>query len=170
MKSVKTLMALAALGLAFASGPALAAEKIGVVDMRAILSSSPQAKSVGEKLKSEFKAREDKIIAMEKGLREKSEKLQRNAAVMSEAEKTKLEKEVVASQRELQRLQNDFREDAGLRQQEETRKLVEKINKVIQDVAKKEQFDLIVHSEAAPYAAKQVDITDKVIKAISANG
>lgn len=142
--------------------------RIGVIDMRTIMSSSPQAKAVGEKLKAEFKTREDQMIAAEKSLKEKSEKLQRNSAVMSEAEKSKLEKEVVMAQRDIQRMQAEYREDATLRQQEEMKKLIDKINVVVQDVAKKEKFDLIIHAEAAPYSTSQINITDKVVKAISA--
>lgn len=142
-------------------------QKIGVVDMRKVVTSSKQAKDMMDKLKAEFKSREDKIVATDKSLKEKSEKLQRNGAVMGQAEKDKLEKEVITAQRELQRLQGEFREDAAIRQQEETKKLVDRINVVIQDIAKKEKYDLIIHSEAAPFAANQLDITDKVIKAIS---
>lgn len=160
----------AVLGLMAATAVSAADTKIGTVDMRAILSASPQAKAVAEKLKNEFKGREDKIVAVEKGLKEKAEKLQRNSAVMSEAEKGKLEKDIVIAQRELQRLQNEFREDANMRQQEETKKLLDRINVVIQDVAKKDNYDLIIHIDAAPFASKSVDITDKVMKAISANG
>lgn len=150
------------------STPVMAQEaRIGVIDMRTIISSSPQAKAVSEKLKNEFKAREEKIIAADKALKDKSEKLQRNSAVMSEAEKAKLEKDVMAGQRDLQRLQAEFREDAAMRQQEEMKKLIEKINTVVQEVAKKEKYDLIIHSEAAPYSSKQIDITDKVVKSIT---
>lgn len=172
MKRLKKILIATTAALGFMmSAPASAAEtKIGTVDMRAILAASPQAKNVAEKLKNEFKAREEKIVAVEKGLKEKAEKLQRNGAVMSEAEKTKLEKDIVTAQRDLQRLQNEFREDANMRQQEETKKLLDKINTVIQEVAKKDNYDLIIHIDAAPFASKQVDITDKVMKAISANG
>lgn len=170
MKSIKQTIKLsaAALGLMVLSAPALAAEtKIGTVDMRAVLAAAPQAKAVQQKLQNEFKSREDKIVALEKSVKEKSEKMQRNAAVMSEAEKNKLEKEIMTSQRELQRLQNDFREDANMRQQEEMKQLIDNINDVIKDVAQKEKYDLILHVDAAPFSSKQVDVTDKVIKAVS---
>ncbi|MGE3318850.1 MAG: OmpH family outer membrane protein [Candidatus Berkiella sp.] len=156
-----------ALGLAAGFAPALQADeaKIGVIDMRAVVSNSPQAKAAMEKLKKEFKAREEKIMAQEKSLKEKTEKLQRNSAVMSEAEKSKLEKEVMAGQREMQRLQAEFREDAAMRQQEEMKKVIDKVTAAIDDIAKKEKYDLVFVREAAPYASKQMDITDKVIKA-----
>jgi outer membrane protein len=141
--------------------------KIGVIDMRTIVNSAPQAKDAMEKLKKEFKTREEKIITAEKALKEKAEKLQRNSAVMSEAEKSKLEKDVVAGQRELQHMQSEFREDAAMRQQEEMKKIMDRINVVVDDLAKKEKYDLIIHKDVVPYAAKTVDVTDKVVKAIS---
>lgn len=152
------------------SSAAMAQElKIGVIDMRTIVSTAPQAKDAMEKLKKEFKVREDKIISTEKSLKEKAEKLQRNAAVMSEADKGKLEKEVMAGQRELQRLQTEFREDAGTRQQEEMKKIIEKVNAAVASVAKKENYDLVIQSEVVPFSSSKVNITDQVIKAISAS-
>lgn len=141
--------------------------KIGVIDMRTILTKSPQAQAATEKLKKEFKAREEQLVQADKALKEKTEKLQRNSAVMSDGEKAKLEKELMISQRDLQRMQSEFREDATVRHQEETKKLIEKINAIVADIAKKEKYDLVLHSEAVPYSSKQVDITEKVIKAIS---
>jgi len=157
---------LMALGLACLAPVANAAEtKIGVIDMRTVVANSPQAKTAMEKLKKEFKAREEKIMVQEKSLKEKTEKLQRNSAVMSEAEKSKLENEVRTGQRDLQHLQNEYREDAAMRQQEEMKKVIDKVTAAIDEIAKKDKYDLIFVREAAPYATKEMDITDKVIKA-----
>lgn len=164
MKKLTSL--LLALGLTCLAPIAHAAEaKIGVIDMRTIVSNSPQAKAAMEKLKNEFKAREEKIMAQEKSVKEKAEKLQRNSAVMSETEKSKLEKEVMTGQRELQRLQNEYREDAAMRQQEEMKKVIDRVTAAIDEIAKKDKYDLIFVREAAPYASKQMDITDKVLQA-----
>ena len=141
--------------------------KIGVVDFRTIVSTSPQAKAIGEKLKKEFQSREDEIIKTDKTLKEKDEKLQRNAAIMSEAEKTKLEREVMAAKRELQRLQYEFREDTSLRQREEMQKFMEKIQGVIEVVAKDHKYDLVIQSEVMPYVGQNIDITEIVMKKMS---
>lgn len=143
--------------------------KIGVVDFRTIVATSPQAKEIGDKLKQEFKSREDQILQAEKGLKDKSEKLQRNGAIMSESEKTKLEREVMASQRDLQRLQYEFREDTSLRQREEMQKFMEKIQAVIQVIAKEQKYDLVIQSDVMPYVGKNIDITEHVLKKM-ANG
>ncbi|MGE4349833.1 MAG: OmpH family outer membrane protein [Candidatus Berkiella sp.] len=141
--------------------------KIGVVDMRKIVASSPEAKAAMERLQQEFKPKEEKIVKTEKEMKEKSEKLQRNAAVMSDSEKSKLERELVSSQRELQRMQEEFREDSTARYQEEMQKLIEKVNKVVNDIAEKEKYDIILHQDTKLYASAQVDITNKVVKALS---
>lgn len=169
MKSLnKMLTAVAFVAAAAVPFQALADNlKIGVIDMRVVITTSSQAKDAMDKLKKEFKAREDKIVAAERTLKEKADKLQRNSAVMGDAEKAKLEKEVVSGQRELQHLQAEFREDAALRQQEEMKKIVDKVNAAVQDIAQKDKYDLIIQKEVVPFAAKTVDVTDKVMKAIS---
>ncbi len=167
MKKFSKLLLAAGLAVALPFQVLAADAKIGVIDLRAIIANSPQAKSAMEKLKNEFKAREEKIVALDKTIKEKTEKFQRNSSIMSEAEKSKLEKEVIAGQRELQRLQTEFREDASSRQQEETKKILERINAVVEDVAKKENYDLVIHKEAASYSTKAIDLTDKVMKAVT---
>jgi len=165
---IKTLMLALALS---ASTSVFAADlKVAVIDMRVILSKSPQAQAATQKLQGEFKAREEKIVSLEKALKEKMEKMQRNSAIMSETEKNKFEKDVIASQRELQRLQTEFREDAAARQQEETKKLIDGVNLAVNAIAQKDKYDLIIHREAMSYASTQIDITDKVIAAIAATG
>lgn len=146
---------------------AMAETKIGVVDMRALMANSPQAKASVEKMKKEFKPREDKIVAMDKALKEKTEKVKRDSAVMSEAEKAKAEKELIASKRDLDRLQGEFREDAMARQQEEMKKIYEKITKAVEDLAKKEKYDLILPLEIAAFANPQLNVTDKISKDVN---
>ena len=55
--------------------------------------------------------------------------------------------------------------EARLRQSEELASLQERANKVINEIAEKEKFDLILHE--ATYASPRIDITDKVIKALA---
>lgn len=172
MKKLSAILALCGALTAFQPAMVSAADnlRIAVIDMRAIVANSSQAKAVMDKLKQEFKVREDQIIAADKSLKEKSDKMQRNGAVMSEAEKAKLEKEIMTAQRDLQRMQTEFREDATMRQQEEMKKLVDKINKIVQDMAQKENYDLIVHADASSYFSSKINITDKVVNLLKSAG
>lgn len=172
MKKLSAILALCGALTAFQPAMVSAADnlRVAVIDMRTIVANSSQAKAVMDKLKQEFKVREDQIIAADKSLKEKSDKMQRNGAVMSEAEKAKLEKEIMTAQRDLQRMQTEFREDATMRQQEEMKKLVDKINKIVQDMAQKENYDLIVHADASSYFSSKINITDKVVNLLKSAG
>jgi hypothetical protein len=68
--------------------------------------------------------------------------------------------------RDLQRSQREFREDLNLRRNEELASVQDRANKVIQQIAEAEKFDLIVQ-EPVIYASPRIDITDKVIKALA---
>lgn len=141
--------------------------KIGVIDISQILAGSPKAKAIGEQLKKEFQTREANMISAEKSIKEKETKLDRNKSVMGEVERSKLEKEVYAARRDLARMQNEFREDAAIRQREETEKFFKDIRVIIKDIAKTQKYNLIISSEAAPYSDEKVNITEQVLKQLN---
>jgi outer membrane protein len=66
----------------------------------------------------------------------------------------------------MQRMQREFREDLNLRKNEELASIQERANKVIQQIAEAEKFDLILQDPIV-FASQRIDITDKVIKALA---
>jgi len=146
------------------SSSAWAAEgvKIGVMNMRE-LEKSKKYQALAEKMQKEFAPREKELNALMKSYKDKSDKFQKDSSVLSEAEKGKQERELVATQRELQRLQNEFREDGAARQQEEMQKFMAKVRDVMQQLGKEERYDLIMYNDALTYATPTFDISSKVI-------
>lgn len=160
-----------ALGLAFgltllSSSVTQAADlKMATIDLRQIMLGSSEAKAIEAKLKKEFGPRDQELISKDKSFKETVEKLQRNAAIMSVAERTKLEKEAGMKQKELQRLQAKFQEEGSKRQQEETQKFLDKVKKSVTQIALKEKLEVVFLSDAVPYCNNpQMDITQKVIQ------
>ena len=84
---------------------------------------------------------------------------------LSEAERRNKEREVNDLNREFQRKQREFREDLNLRQNEEMASVLERANRAIKAIAEAEKYDLILQD--AVWANPRLDITDKVIKALS---
>jgi len=84
---------------------------------------------------------------------------------MPETERRNKEAELGRLNRDLQRLQREFREDLNLRKNEELAQVLERANKVIQEIAEKEKYDLIL--QEAVYRSPRIDITEKVLKALS---
>lgn len=139
--------------------------KIATLDLRKIMLTSPDAKAIETRLKKEFGSKDQELIAKDKSFKETVEKLQRNGAIMSVAERTKLEQEAGAKQKELQRLQMKFQEEGGKRQQEETQKFLDKVKKSVTQVAVKKRVDMVLLSDAVPYFNNpQMDITQEVMQ------
>jgi outer membrane protein len=84
---------------------------------------------------------------------------------LSESQRRDKEQELARMNRDLQRMQREFREDLNLRRNEEFASIIERANKVIQQIADAEKFDLIL--QEAVYISPRIDITEKVIKALS---
>jgi outer membrane protein len=156
---VSTLALLAPVGIAQAQ------VKIGFVNVPRLLEEAPQAKVAMQALQDEFAPRQREILAQQKELKTKEEKLQRDGAVMAENERRNAEKELRDLQRELQRKQNEFVEDLNLRRNEELNKLQRSLLSEVQAYAKAQNYDLVV-GEGVLYRAEAIDITAQVLAAL----
>ena len=84
---------------------------------------------------------------------------------MSESDRRTKEGELGRLNRDLQRLQREFREELNLRRNEEFQQIIERANKVVQQIAEAEKFDLIL--QEAVFRSPRIDITEKVLKALT---
>ncbi|MBL8521905.1 MAG: OmpH family outer membrane protein [Betaproteobacteria bacterium] len=139
--------------------------KIGFVNQERILRESAPAKRSQTKLDKEFAARRAELDRLEKQGRELEATLQKESVTLPEAERGAKERQLQQLTRDFQRLQREFREDVNLRRNEELVSLQERANKVINEIAEKEKFDLIL--QEAVFASSRIDITDKVLKALA---
>lgn len=139
--------------------------RIGIVNTERILRDSAPAKAAELKLKQEFVKRDEELQKLAARLKETTEKLERDAAVLAEADRNKRQREAAELDRELQRRQREFREDVNQRKNEELAQVVERSRKVIRQVAEQEKYDLVV--EDAIYFNARIDITDKVLRALN---
>lgn len=166
MKS-KLLKTVAAAALLSMSTLAVQAQelKIGFVSSERILRESNQAKAAGAKLEAEFSKREKDLKDLENKLRSAAEKLEKDAAMLSEAERNRRQRDVAETDRELQRKRREWQEDLNQRRQEELQAVVERANLVIKKIFETEKYDLILQD--AVHVSKKVDITQKVIDALN---
>ncbi|MDS4042329.1 MAG: OmpH family outer membrane protein [Candidatus Competibacter sp.] len=142
--------------------------KIGYVSIAKILNSSPQAEAASKRLEQEFAPRKKGLDEALKSLRKQEEKLAKDGAVMSDSQRRNLENDIRNQARELKRTSDEFREDFNLRRNEELGKFQKQVLDVINNVAKEEGFDLVINDQATLYASSQVDVTDKVLKRLTA--
>ena len=151
--------------LPFAAQAQTSEVRIGIVNTERILRDSAPAKAAELKLKPEFVKRDEELQKLAARLKETTEKLERDAAVLAEADRNKRQREAAELDRELQRRQREFREDVNQRKNEELSQVVERSRKVIRQVAEQEKYDQVV--EDAIYFNARIDITDKVLRALN---
>ncbi|MEO8037764.1 MAG: OmpH family outer membrane protein [Betaproteobacteria bacterium] len=157
------------MGLAIGSANADATDikdfKIGFVSIERILKDSPPAVKANKKLEKEFQARGQEIEKMAKQAKDLQVVLEKESVTMSESDRRNKEAELGRVNRDLQRLQREFREDLNLRRNEEFQQIIERANKVVQQIAEAEKYDLIL--QEAVYRSARIDITEKVLKALT---
>jgi len=140
--------------------------KIGFVNSERVLREANLAKAAQIKLETEFGKREKDLRDLETKLRGAAEKLEKDAPTLSEAERSRRQRDVVEQERDLQRKRREWQEDLTQRKNEELSVVVEKANKVIKQIFDAEKYDLILQ-DAIHFSAR-VDITKKVIDALNA--
>ncbi|MEX2524804.1 MAG: OmpH family outer membrane protein [Gammaproteobacteria bacterium] len=137
--------------------------RIGAVNAVRILEQSPQAERLRAEIEREFSPRDRQLVDDQKKLKEMEDRMERDAAIMSEAERQDLEREIINLRRELKRNQDQFREDLSYRRNEELSRIQKEIVQAIQTVAKQNNYDLVL-SEGVIFASTRIDITDLVIE------
>lgn len=165
MNTMKSLAA--ATVLVAASMVAQAQElKIGYVNSERVLREANPAKAAQAKLESEFGKREKDLADVANRLKASADKLDKDGPTLSEAERTRRQRDLVEQDRDFQRKRREFQEDLNQRKNEELATVVERANKVIKQIFDSEKYDLILQ-DAVHWSAR-VDITKKVIDALNA--
>ena len=174
MKSIRFLAAVAVLAAASTMAHAQSAAqpgaalpyKIGFVNTEKLFREAAPAKRAQAKLEREFAARDAEVQKLTKQVRDLQSSLDKDGATMPENDRRTKERDLANLSRDLQRAQREFREDLNLRRNEELAALQERANKVIQQIAEAEKFDLILQDPVV-YASQRIDITEKVITALA---
>src|SRR6476660_918796 len=159
--------AVVALALVVCATSAAAVEhKLGFVNTERLFREAAPAKRAQAKIEKAFATRDAEIQKLAKQVRDLQAVLDKDGATMAESDRRNKERDLANQSRDLSRMQREFREDLNLRRNEELAGIQERADKVIQQIAADEKFDLILQDPVV-YASQRIDITDKVIKALA---
>ena len=149
------------LGLLLAANVSYADLKIGFVNIPQVLEKAPQAEKAKKRLEQKFSGRDKQLVAQQKEIQTMEEKMTKDSAVMSESEKSNLEKDLLNKKRDAKRSQQEFSEDFNASRNEELGKLQKHIIEAIREIAKDQNFDLLL-TEGVIYANDKIDVTAQV--------
>jgi outer membrane protein len=169
-RSMKLFSALLLVCVSSISMSAQAQElKIGYVNNERVLREAEPAKRAQAKLEAEFGKREKDLNDQNAALRAQAEKLDKDSPTLSEAEKTRRQRELVELDRDLQRKHREFQEDLTQRKNEELSSVSERALRTIKAIGDAEHYDLILQDQLVFYVSPRVDLTKKVIDAMNAS-
>jgi outer membrane protein len=161
VKPFNRLLCLLCLGIAVQPGAFGQQLRIGYVDMKEVLDNAPQVVAGREKLDQEFRPRNDAIEAEELRAQQLEERLQQGD--LTEDARGRLEREIREMRRNIARQREDLRDELSFRRTEEVQRLEDQINQAVQEIARRNGYDLIISSPVV-YADPALDITDLILR------
>jgi outer membrane protein len=167
-RSVIAFMSLAALaGFAPLAAAQALPGKVGVVSIDRLMLEAPQARAAQTTLQSEFATEEREINTLRTSLQAKQDKLNKDAATMSEMQRAAAERELRDGVIDLQAKQEKVEDKFNTRRDEERAKLNRVLLEEVQKYARANSYTLIL-ADGVLFADAALDITGPVLEALKA--
>lgn len=154
-----------------AASTTFAAEvKLGYIDMQRALNTSEVGKEAKEQLATKVKKYQDEINLKQETLKKLKDELEKQGMLLSESARSSKEKEYQNKLKDFQRFTKDAQDELQGKDEEFTRKILESMEKIIQEYGRKNGFSLIVvKNESMLFVDEKIDVTDEVLKLLNAN-
>lgn len=167
-KFIKSLVITTTLSSVLLASSVMAAQlKIGMINIQEVMGKIPQSAVVMQTLEAEFKDAQAELAKLEKDIKYYQEKQKRDGALMTEKEKTDLNKQIGTLYQEYQAKGQALKQRVGIRQNEEQGKLLALIHQAIDNIASTEKYDFILAEQAVLFSKPGTKITDKVVEQVS---
>jgi len=163
-KYIVILLAIATVG--FASTSFAADLKVGVVDLGQVLHATPQVKTIELSIKKKFTPRSNKIKADEAKIGQGLQDFKRNASVWSKTKRSAEEAKLVKANNALQKEKAQFSQDLQAAQATAMQKVFVQIRSVVNSVAKKSHYNMVLQKSAVLYYQPSYDITKQVTRGL----
>ncbi len=142
--------------------------RIAFVNSDKVMRDALPAQAGWVKFEAEFNKRDKEITELTAKLKVAAAKLDKESPMLSEPERERRQRELIDQDRDLQRKRRAYQEDLTQRRNDEMIALRDRAQAVIRQIAEQERYDLIV--QEVFYASPRIDITDRVIKMLNAQG
>ncbi|MDC3365288.1 OmpH family outer membrane protein, partial [Pseudomonadales bacterium] len=152
---------------AFGSLSVQAEMKIAVVDVDRAVAGSEAAQKLLRQLQEEFKTDEDTIKKIQTEAAELLQKMQKDADVMSDDEKRRVQQEIESLNNDFVYQRQKLQKEVAARQGELFIGTEEKVRKAIEDLVLENDYDMILPRAAALYVGDLYDVTRKVTEKLN---
>ena len=139
---------------------------VGFVNIPKIMEEAPQAKAARQKLQREFSSRREELEECGETIKDLDRMLRREGRDMEKSRRERTIDKIRKERRECDDLRTDFETDFNKRRNEELNELQKEITEVIEDIARKGGFKMIVGPPII-YVDDQMNLTEEVLKILS---
>ncbi|WPL18028.1 Cationic 19 kDa outer membrane protein [Thiorhodovibrio winogradskyi] len=153
-------------GVAWAESPYpgnSASLRIAIVDPNRIVEESPQYESARQVLTEELSERETTLLDQQEGIDRLQQRLERDAALMSEDELQRLQNDIRSRTRRLRYEKEELQADFALRKNELRTRLVKQVEEVVAQIAREKGIDLIL-TDGVVYFSERMDVSADIIE------
>jgi outer membrane protein len=149
------------------AGTAHAAEtKIGYIDMQKAIQSTAAGKKAKKDLEDEFTKKKKDLDKREADIKKMGEDFEKRSMAMNEESRLKKQNEIRGEMAKYQELAAKSQMEIQKRERDLTAPIVNKLRGIIEEIAKKEDYTVILEKseQSVMWAKKDFDLTDRVVK------
>jgi outer membrane protein len=159
MKRIVTVLAIA---LASA-GIGAAQTKVGIVSVQRAISETAEIKKAIVDVTSKYRPRQEEIQKLQAELQNLQQQL--GSGKLSPGAEQQARSEGQFKERQLQRKDQDFRDDFDRERQDIINHAAQRMQQVIQKIAEEKGLDVVIDSANTVYSKPALDVTDEAIAA-----
>jgi outer membrane protein len=143
-----------------------AGDKIAVINIQAAIASTGEGKAALSELEKKYEPKRQDLQRRQEEVSTLQDQLQKQAATLSDEERSRLNRDLEQKQRILKRMQDDDQSDWQADNQDAVQRIGQKMVKVINEYAQKNGFALVMDDSQLPiyYVAQGIDITEPIVK------
>lgn len=149
----------------FATRVAHADDKLAYVDLQRALEETNDGKAAKAKLKADFDQKQKELDAKQEELKKMKEDFDKKSALMKDDAKNKMQQDMQQRLMQLQDTYARLQSELQKREAEATRGILAKLSAVVQRIAERENFAMVLErSSSVVYGKPALDITNEVIR------
>ncbi len=133
--------------------------RVGVIDIQAAVTGTKEWKREFASFKTKFEKEKLSIAAKEKQLKKIIKDLNKKSSVLNSESKKKKEEELLSKKKDFERYVQDKQEEFTKNEKAITRKILQKMIKVVKKLGESRKFTIILDKKIGLYFDKSVDMT-----------
>ena len=169
MRNFKLVLCISCIAVFLLCNHSLAADvaKIGVVDLQRVMETSDAGKAAQAQIKKQKEKMEADLKAKGTEIEQISQRLEREAMVMSKESREEKEREARIKLNDFKTLQKKYRSSLQALEKKLVTELRDDTIALVDEIGKKEGYLLIITRVGVLYSPNSIDITDQLIKRLN---